>query len=193
LKSLEKSGLKGNTIVLFTSDHGENDASHKLEHKTVFYEESARVPFIISYPGLKVRGKVDNEHLVSNGLDILPTLCNLANIQPPKGLMGSSLVPLLNQEKVNNWRKEIFIENQLGYMIHTGRYKYELHDKNGNKSREVFSDLEVDPGETRNMINDKKYASIIDELRKKLLMHMESLHIPVIPPDTKSIAIMNSN
>ncbi|HVT84252.1 MAG TPA: sulfatase-like hydrolase/transferase [Chitinophagaceae bacterium] len=182
LIALNKSGLKDNTIVIFTSDHGDNDASHKLEHKTVFYEEAARVPLIISYPGIKEKGIVDNLHIVSTGLDILPTLCDLANIHAPEDLPGSSLVPLINNGHLKKWRDHIFIENQLGYLIHTGRYKYELDDKSGNRLREVFSDLTIDPGETVNLINDSKYSGIIAELRKELLNHLISSHIHVIPP-----------
>ncbi|MDP4286225.1 MAG: sulfatase-like hydrolase/transferase [Bacteroidota bacterium] len=184
LQALDKSGLKDSTIVIFTADHGDNDASHKLEHKTFFYEEAARIPFIVSYPWLNRKGKVDKQHLVSNGLDILPTLCDLAGIEPPQGLAGRSILPLL-QERINvNWREHIFMENQLGYLIHTDRYKYELDDKNGNKLREVFSDLQVDPGETFNMINDSKYAGIISQLRGELLAHLAKLKIKVIPPGT---------
>jgi choline-sulfatase len=183
LNALDKSGLRNNTIVVFTSDHGDNDASHKLEHKTVFYEESARVPFIISYPWLVKKAKVDSLHVVSNGLDLLPTLCDMTNVQPPLNLPGRSLVPLITQTMEKKWRNYIVIENELGYLIHTGRYKYELDDKNGNKIREVFSDLKKDPGETYNMIHDKKYTGIIMELRKELLAYLASAHITIIPPE----------
>jgi arylsulfatase A-like enzyme len=182
LAALDKSGLRENTIVIFTADHGDNDASHKLEHKTVFYEESARVPFIISYPWLQKKSSVDNQHLISNGLDILPTLCALTNVQAPQGLPGKSLVPLLGKTQVKNWRDHIIIENELGYLIHTGRYKYQLDDKNGDKIREVFSDLQVDPGETFNMIHDSKYATIIGGLRNELLAYLAKSHLPFVPP-----------
>ncbi|MEO5995790.1 MAG: sulfatase-like hydrolase/transferase [Chitinophagaceae bacterium] len=182
LTALDNSGLRDNTIVIFTADHGDNDASHKLEHKTVFYEEAARIPFIISYPRLQEKSRVDTQHLVSNGLDILPTLCDLAKIQPPPGLSGRSLAPLLDHTKVKNWRDHIIIENELGYLIHTGRYKYELDDKCGDKVREVFSDLQIDPGETNNMINDSKYAKIIAGLRNELLAYLAKSHIPIVLP-----------
>jgi arylsulfatase A-like enzyme len=186
LAALDRSGVKENTIVVFTSDHGENDGSHKLEHKTVFFEESARIPFVISYPWLSRKGEVDSSHIVSNGLDLFPTLCELAKIQPPSGLPGRSLLPLLSKAPVKNWREHIIIENELGYLIHTGRYKYELDDKNGDNIREVFSDLQVDPGEKYNMIQDRKYASRIAGLRTALLAHLEKSNIQITPPDSKS-------
>lgn len=182
LDALEKSGFSKNTIVVFTSDHGDNDSSHKLEHKTFFYEEASRIPLIISSPWMKEKGKVDSVHTVSNGLDLLPTLCDLSGIKVPDDLPGYSLKPLLYNKKAKQWRSHIFMENQLGYLIHTGRYKYELDDKSGNKLREVFTDLQVDPGETCNMINDVKYASIIAQLRTQLLQHLQTLNIDVVPP-----------
>jgi choline-sulfatase len=174
LSALDKSGLSKNTIVIFTSDHGDNDGSHKLEHKTFFYEESSRIPFIIAYPWMEKKGIVDSNHLVSNGLDILPTLCDLAGINPPSNLPGKSIKPVLASAPVKEWRDHIFMENQLGYMIHTGRYKYELDDKSGDRIREVFTDLAFDPGETCNMINNVKYAAIINGLRKELTAHLRA-------------------
>ncbi len=181
MRALDKSGVKNNTIIVFTSDHGDMDGAHKLEHKTVFYEESARIPFIISYPWMKKKGRVDSLHLVSNGLDLLPTLCDISGIKLSEALPGKSLTPLLDTKPIQNWRKHIFIESELGYLIHTGRYKYELDDKNGIKLREVFSDLQVDPGETCNMINDSKYAGTIRQLREELLAHLAELKIKVSP------------
>ncbi len=151
MNALKKSGQLENTIVIFTSDHGDHDASHKLEHKTILYEEAANIPFIISYPSMKQKGIVDNEHLVSNGLDLLPTLCDFAGIKPPTGLMGQSVAPLTKQEKPSNWPNHIFLETENGFMIHTGRYKYELD--NSGKIREMFVDLKIDKGETKNMID----------------------------------------
>lgn len=182
LNALEKSKLRDSTIVIFTSDHGEMDGAHKLDAKSFFFEESTRIPFIVSYPWLKEKGRVDSDHLVSNGLDLLPTLCDMAGVQPPRGLPGKSLEPLFKNKNVQKWRDHIFIENYLGYMVHSGRYKYELDDKNDDKLREVFSDLRVDPGETINMIDNPKYSGKIDQLRNQLLTHLAKANIKMIPP-----------
>ena len=112
-------------------------------------------------------GMVDNEHLVSNGLDLLPTLCDFAGIQPPGGLMGRSVVPLTGGEKPSDWPDHIFLETETGYMIHTGRYKYELDDI--GKIREMFVDLKTDPGETKNLIDSPEYKNVIDSLRSELV------------------------
>ena len=65
MKALKESGLSDNTVVIFTSDHGDLDASHKLEHKTILYEEAANIPFIISYPWMKNKGIADDENMIS--------------------------------------------------------------------------------------------------------------------------------
>ena len=82
------------------------------------------------------------------------------------------MAPLFKNKIVHKWRDQIFIENYLGYLIHRGRYKYELDDKKDDKLREVFSDLQVDPDETNNMIYNPKYTGKIDQLRNQLLIHL---------------------
>ncbi len=91
LDALREAGLEDNTLIVFTSDHGDMDSAHKMEHKSVLYEESVRVPFIMSYKGVIPQGMVDDTHLVSNGLDLLPTLCDYAGIETPEGPRGRSL------------------------------------------------------------------------------------------------------
>ncbi len=177
MDALKRSGLSENTVVIFTSDHGDLDASHKLEHKTILYEEAANIPFVISYPWMKQKGIVDNEHLVSNGLDLLPTLCDFAGIQPPAGLMGRSVVPLTRKEKLTDWRDHIYLETETGYMIHTGRFKYELDDI--GKIREMFVDLKIDRGETKNRIDSPEYKNTIDSLRSKLINSLKNRGIIV--------------
>jgi len=178
MNALNKSGLAKSTIVIFTSDHGDNNGSHKLEHKTVFYQEAANIPLLVSCPWAKTKGVVDSVHLVSNGLDLLPTLCDFAGIKVPAGIKGKSLVPLITDPQHNvDWRKHIFIEDQIGYLIHTGRYKYELDDT--GRIREMFVDLKTDPGETRNLIDKAKYGHIVDSLRHKLLNHLKEMRIPI--------------
>lgn len=65
LAALRDAGLDEKTLVVLSSDHGDMDGSHRLEHKSVFYEEAARVPFIVSLKGVTKAGAVDREHVVS--------------------------------------------------------------------------------------------------------------------------------
>lgn len=93
LDALKHSGHEENTIVVFLSDHGDCCGSHKWNQKTVFYDESARVPFIISWAGhLKSR---TSEALVNTGTDIIPTVCEFAGIDIAPDMPGKSLVPIV--------------------------------------------------------------------------------------------------
>jgi choline-sulfatase len=179
MEVLSKSGLSENTMVLFTSDHGDLDDSHKLEHKTILYEEATNVPFIILYPWMKKKGIVDNEHLISNGLCLMPTLCEVAGIEASSGLAGSSVLSLIEQNRNTAWTKNIFLETETGYIIHTGRFKYELDDIGKIKGMPV--DLKND-GETENLINRVEYKPVIDSLRYELINHLkgEGVRIPAL-------------
>lgn len=159
LDALVTSGNAEDTLVIFTSDHGDHDSAHKLEHKTVFYEEACRVPLIISQPG--VTSKARCSELVSNGLDLLPTLCDYAGVEMPTERIGRSLRPLAERKDTSEAREYIPLESEIGRMIVTRDFKYMLYDS--GEQREQLIDLRKDPGETRNAIADETNA---DELRK---------------------------
>jgi len=162
LDALRENGLEDNTLVVFSSDHGDMDASHRMEHKTAFYDEAARIPLLISGAGVKHQGVVDNR-LVSNGLDLLPTFCDIAGIDPPEHLEGQSLVPLMNGDADISWRDVLPVESEMGQMIIRGQYKYMMHYDGDN--REQLIDLLTDPGEMRNAINDPQHQGLLTELR----------------------------
>ena len=84
MDALKSAGLREQTLVVYTSDHGDGDASHHWNQKMVLYEEAVRVPLIVSWPGHTPAGKVDDARLVSMGLDLLPTFCQFAGV-PARG------------------------------------------------------------------------------------------------------------
>ena len=171
LAALRKAGAEKDTVILFTSDHGDMDSAHRMEHKSFFYEEAARVPMIVSHKGRTAVG-VDRTHLVSSGLDMIPTLCDYAGIRPPADLQGLSVRALAEGQKPHTaktetpWRKDLIVENEIGVMIHDGRYKYSLHDKGAN--REMLIDLKTDPGEMKNLAADPAHNAVLTRLRKRL-------------------------
>ncbi len=165
LSALKEAGLEKNTLVVFTSDHGDMDASHRLEHKSVLYEEAVNIPFIMKLPGRIPAGAVDRTHLVSNGFDLLPTLCDYAGVKPPAGLEGKSVRPLAEGRDVP-WRDCVFAESQNGRMVRSKRFKYNLYDS--GRFREQLIDLENDPGELQNLASDPKYRQVLREHRKLL-------------------------
>jgi arylsulfatase A-like enzyme len=141
-------------------------SAHKLEHKQVLYEESIHVPFLMSYKGVIPQGIVDGAHLVSNGLDLLPTLCDYAGIEAPKGLHGMSLRPLAEGKNVRKWRDFVVSESQSGRMLRTDHFKYCIYDSGEN--REQLTDLNNDPGEMSNLAKNKSYKDVLDTHRRLL-------------------------
>lgn len=152
LDGLKEAGLEEDTLVIFTSDHGNMDASHQLASKGLPYEESVGVPFIMKLPGRIPAGQVDRDYLVSSGLDILPTLCDYAGVTKPSHLLGASLRPLAEGKPVDQKRSYVASENGWFRMIRSDRYKYcAFAEPEGG---EFLFDLERDPGEMKNMAAD---------------------------------------
>jgi len=179
LAALKEAGLEDDTVVIFTSDHGDLAAAHGLAYKCpAMYEELIRVPLVIAYPGRFGGGLVVNQ-LVSL-IDLMPTMCELAGVAPPKELRGRSLLPLLRGQHQPNHR-DIFGEYYGKQkwmapirMIRTGRWKYCLYKMHG----EELYDLENDPGELRNLAGEKRVADIQTRLRAKLRQWMQETNDP---------------
>ena len=166
LDALREAGLEEETVIIFASDHGDHDAAHRLEHKSILYEAAARVPFIVSYKGVTRPGLVDDVHLVSAGPDLIPTLCDYAGVDPPAGLPGRSVRALAEGRRPQSWRDQVITESQNGRMLRTDRYKYNVYET-GNH-REQLIDLKNDPGEMLNLAEDASYKEILEDHRKRL-------------------------
>jgi arylsulfatase A-like enzyme len=167
LDGLKEAGLEDNTLIIFTSDHGDMDASHRLASKSMLYEESVVVPFILKYKGVIPAGKVDKKHLVSTGLDILPTICDYAGAKIPVHLLGKSLRPLAEGNSDVEWRPYVVAENAWSKMIRSQKFKY-IKDDSANNNNETLIDMENDPGEMKNLASKNNYKKILEEHRKYL-------------------------
>ena len=128
--------------------------------------EITKIPLIISWKDIKYPATVDITHLVSNGLDLLPTICDFAQIKPPDELEGMSLKPIIENTTTYNWRKDLHVQSEFGNMITNSKYKYVLYDKGTN--REQLIDLQSDPGEINNLIEQPKLKQIKNTLRNSL-------------------------
>lgn len=171
LDAVREADLEEDTLIVFTSDHGDMDGAHKLQHKSVLYEEAAGVPLLMSHKGVIPEGVVDDCHLVSNGLDLLPTLCEAADISPPDGLIGRSLVPLVRSEDNPTWRDSVVVESKHGRMLRTDRFKYSIYASGSN--REQLVDLKNDPGEMTNLADDADSEEILNRHRRLLMDWLE--------------------
>jgi len=165
LDALERGGQRDDTIVIFTSDHGDHNGAHRLEHKTFFYEEAARVPLIVAGPGAPENTVVD-DRLVSNGLDLLPTCLDYAGVAAPEHCRGRSLRPLL-EDRSADWRDAVYGENCVGHMVAARDWKYVRYDSGAHA--EQLYDLAADPGETRNHADD--HPEILARMRERLDHH----------------------
>lgn len=167
LAALRAAGLENDTIIVFTSDHGDMDASHKLEHKSMPYEEATHVPFVVSFKGTIPGGHVDKSHFVSTGLDLIPTLCDLAGVPVPATLSGRSVKPLaMDQTPTPAWRDTLVVENEKCRILRTARFKYAVYDR--GERREMLVDLENDPGEMHNLALEPAHHDDLVRHRKLL-------------------------
>jgi len=182
LDALEKAGLRDNTIIIFTSDHGDMQGAHGLVWKNVLFEECQRVPFIFAGPGIK-RNHVDESTLVCNGLDLLPTICDLVGIEIPKGLRGISLKPYLTGVGDSPERESIITESFNAFQITDGRHKYTIYELPGHP--ELLTDLETNPDETINYADNPQYSGIKASLKKKLMADLAERGLTPLPEDRK--------
>ena len=141
-----------NTAVMLVSDHGEMLGDHHLWRKTVPYEPSARIPFLLRAPGrLGLRPGTTVDRPV--GLeDVMPTLLDLAGVAVPDSVEGRSVLPLARGESVA-WREHLHIEHApLHHSLTDGREKYVWFTADG---REQFFDLAADPRELHELSADR--------------------------------------
>lgn len=174
LEALERNGLAEDTLVIFTSDHGDGHGAHQWNQKSLLYEESVRIPLIVSHPAISHCG-TDDSHLVSNGLDILPTLLDFADIAPPPDLPGRSLRSLISGNETPGWRDELIVEawpfqgdpgRTLGRMVRTAEYKYAVYA--WGRYREQLFDVREDPGEMVNLAVQTRYRTVLQDHRDRL-------------------------
>ena len=179
LDALTRLGVAERTIVIFTSDHGWHLGEHGLWHKRSLFEECARVPLIVSIPGMKTRGQ-SSAGLVEL-LDLFPTLCDLTGVPPLPALQGKSLRPLLDdpQAKLHDAaftqaRRGTHAEFW-GRSVRTARWRCTEWDE-GRNGIELY-DHDNDPHEFTNLTADPRHAATLAELRGLL-----AAQLPPIAP-----------
>ena len=193
LRTLEETGQRENTIVIFNSDHGELLGDHGLQLKGCrFYEGLVRVPLIVSWPG-GLKGGFVCDALVEL-TDIAPTLAEVAG-SPLPWTHGRSLLPLLQRhEEPLNHREFVHCEYHDGLAPHWGRSlprvppahatmyrneRYKLAVYHGNDYGELY-DLLTDPSELNNLWEDQEHA----ELRNRLIRQSFDASMTIVDPGT---------
>ena len=168
LDALEKNGLKDNTIVVFTSDHGYLLGHHDKYQKQHLFEEATRVPFIISVPWMASEHNKGTKQLTEL-IDLYPTLTDLAGITAPVSLQGTSLKPLLENTHSPDWTKDaVFtISRAGGESLRTKNWRFTQWGF-GKSGMELY-DLCKDPDEFTNQANNPEYAPVVKKMEKRLL------------------------
>lgn len=168
LDQMDRLKLWDNTVVVFFGDHGFQLGEHAgLWQKMVLFEESARVPLLVTAPGVK--GDVHSKRLVEL-VDLYPTLTELTGLPARAGLEGTSFAPLLKQPN-RTWKRAAFViverrnPKSVGRSAHTERYRYT--EWNDGKELELY-DHQTDPHEYRNLASDPKYKRTLAEMQRLL-------------------------
>lgn len=183
LDALEARPDAKDTLIVFTVDHGDGMAEHRMVTKQVsMYDNTTRVPLVFAGPSVEGADRAVAEALVSN-LDLFPTLCAYAGIEAPAGLWGQSLLPWLQGERhdsphpyvASEWHTEWGFTISPGRMVRTPRFKYVRYLEGAERglSEELY-DMEADPGETRTLIDDPDHARTLEAHRALLQQHLEA-------------------
>lgn len=170
LKALKELGYWENTLIIFTSDHGDGAAAHKWAAKLSFYEEASKVPMIVYWPKMKEKGAIDRSHVVSQ-IDVLPTMLDYAGIDTAINFAGRSLKPIIENRKFK-WREFTVVEladyakdkTRKGRMIRKGALKYIIYS---TKEEQLFN-VDRDPGELQNLVKEPTLKYARDEFRANL-------------------------
>lgn len=183
IRKLKDNNLYDNTIIVFTSDHGSMLGEHSRKGKATIYEAAAKVPFMIRYPKEIIPGtQIDH---VMNTVDFMPTILGLMDINPiisRQQWEGRDISNVIKGEILNQEDDIVFLRgyvdcpgSDFGWLAAiTPRYKLLVDNKS------YLIDMEKDPDETQNFIDDPKYKNVIRFLSSKLLEYGKEYNDPKI-------------
>ncbi|WP_366943610.1 sulfatase [uncultured Polaribacter sp.] len=174
LEYLKANNLEENTIVVYTTDQGFYLGEKGWFDKRFMYEESLAMPMLMKYPTV-IKSGTEVTALTQN-LDFAPTFLDFAGVKIPEDMQGKSLKPLVtNAQKDEDFREAIYYHYydfpafhmvKKMYGVRTNRYKL-IHVYDDVDEWELY-DLQEDPSELNNLINDKEYQEIKADLQQKL-------------------------
>ena len=173
LGMLEKRGQLENTIVVFTTDHGEYLGEHGLLGKNMIYETAYRIPLVVRWPEAIPKGQRREEFLTTT--DFMPTILGLMGIAPTGREQGRDGSRLLRGECVE-WCDEAFIHyddfSKAG--VFTPEYELAL----SQCGEHVLFDRQNDPNQTKNLFSDADCRDVIDDLANRVIEHQQAVEGP---------------
>jgi iduronate 2-sulfatase len=184
ISHMKKIGIYENTIIILSGDHGWKLGDHNSWGKMTNYNIDLKVPMIIRYPNQENAGTQTFE--ITELIDMFPSLCELAGIDIPDYVQGTSFVPLI-KEPERPWKKDAYSQfhrrprhsmdgnRYMGYSINTKKFHYiewyTWNPKTGTrgelKSIELFDRLN-DPNETVNIAGEKEFSEVMEDLSEQL-------------------------
>nr|MDO8118317.1 sulfatase-like hydrolase/transferase [Candidatus Sigynarchaeota archaeon] len=180
LSSIRETHIDDETVILFTSDHGEGLASHHWNQKQILYENVAKVPLLVQHGRTKAAGRKSSQ-LVATGVDIYATICDYASVPIPPQARGTSLRAIIEGEATGLSRDHVVTETEFGQFVkhagvHHGRpngrmvrtkdFKYIIYNK--GTQREQLFDMRSDALEMHNLAFDGTHNAILEEHRALL-------------------------
>jgi len=185
LESLEAQGALDNTLILFTSDNGFLHGEHGLIDKRCMYEESIRVP-LLAYGPHFIQGNRRTDRIALN-VDFAPTILEAAGLPIPDTIQGQSFLPILRGEDVP-WREAMFYEyfwerafpqTPTVFGVRTEQYKY--MNFHGIFDLNELYDLQNDPREMRNLIDDPAHYETRQDMQRRLNSLLKEFGATMVP------------
>jgi arylsulfatase A-like enzyme len=203
--ALRSLGSLENTVILFTSDHGNHFKTRNEEYKRSGHDASIRIPMVLSGPGFDGRGQIKD--LVSL-VDMPPTLLASAGIPIPSTMEGRSIL-----DGRAHWPDDVFIqisESQVGRALRTQRWKYGIvaPEKDGNRDsdsavyrEDYLYDLLADPHEQSNLIGYRSHSAVSQRMRERILAKIRLVEkktatiepAPILPSGQRSVSQQEIN
>ena len=169
LNELDRLGLRKNTAVIFTSDHGYHLGDHGFWQKANMHEQVIRVPLIVSAPGFSPGASSSS---LAELADIYPTACELTGIEIPADVQGESLVPVLNSPTVQVRDAALTVDK--GYSLRTQDWHF-IQYKDGT---EELYDMKSDPNQFHNLGAGKNHDAKLQEMRERLAKKLAAYSLP---------------
>ncbi len=192
LDALDELKLADNTIVVFWGDHGWHLGDHGIWCKHTNYEQATRVPLIIASPGKRAGERTS---VITEFVDVYPTLCELAGIEMPSHLQGESLIRLLDRSGAGDSEAGVAFQvyprstkehgPMLGHAVRTDRWRYvEWQNAEGKAVARELYDLRDDPGETVNVAADSQFEAVV-------VQHSKLIRDQLAKPHPKGLKLLD--